>query len=490
MNDARASLDPKVLSNRILTEQVALMCRLTTSPLLGSTIIGAIIAYLAIEDSGLRVSAGWYCASLVIMLIRWRVAITFLQRARDHDEVQRCRTVMLTLIAAFGAIWSIPTAFLLPVDPTKEIIMTVVFIGATATGIGSLSPVRHAYAVLLVPFALPYAITQLALGGDHAMIALAVVLYIPTMIVVANRQTDSVERQIRLAIENEALADELRLERDIVAETNQQLQMQVEQQQRSVERIRMLNRDLELQASELRTANKDLEGFSYSVSHDLRAPLRAIDGFSHLLEESIPTNNPGPLTHSLRRIHENVARMSRLIDDLLAFSHCGRQPVELHQLEMTELVRTAVSDARTAHATQTSPVITIETLPLARGDQQLMLQVWINLIDNAVKYSSKVACPEIVIRGREESDRIVYEVSDNGIGFDSRYGETLFGVFQRLHGAHEYPGTGVGLAIVQRIVLRHGGEIWAKSEIGRGATFGFALPKSSVVERQRDISIV
>jgi light-regulated signal transduction histidine kinase (bacteriophytochrome) len=366
--------------------------------------------------------------------------------------------------------------------------MSIVFIGATATGIGSLSPVRHAYAVLLVPFALPYAIHEFQLGDNHRLIALAVVLYIATMIVIANRQTDSVARQIRLALENEALADELRRERDRVSETNQQLQLQVEQQQRSVERIRLLNRDLELQASELRTANNDLEGFSYSVSHDLRAPLRAIDGFSHLLREGMPSDNPSSLVHSLSRIHENVARMSKLIDDLLAFSHCGRQPVELHQLQMEELVRTAVNDARSAHATQSPPVVKIEALPRARGDQQLMQQVWINLIDNAIKYSSKVTHPEITIRGHEEPERVVYEVSDNGIGFDSRHSNTLFGVFQRLHGAREFPGTGVGLAIVQRIVARHGGEVWARSEMGRGATFGFALPIGRLSEKQRDIT--
>jgi signal transduction histidine kinase len=488
MNAAQAAPDSDVLSHRILTEQVALMCRLTTSPLLGSIFVGAIIAYLAAEDSGWQVSAGWYCASLVIMLIRWRVATTFLQRARGQDEVRHCRTIMLALIGIFGAVWSIPTAFMMPVDPAHEVVMSIVFIGATATGIGSLSPVRHAYAVLLAPFALPYAIHQFQLGGNHRLIALAVVLYIATMIVIANRQTDSVARQIRLALENEALADELRRERDRVSETNLQLQVQLEQQQRSVERIRLLNRDLELQASELRTANQDLEGFSYSVSHDLRAPLRAIDGFSHLLGEGMPADKPGPLKHSLSRIHENVVRMSRLIDDLLAFSHCGRQPVELHQLKMEELVRTAINDAH-LHATHTPPVITIESLPQARGDQQLILQVWINLIDNAVKYSSKVARPEIIIRGHEEADRVIYEVHDNGIGFDSRHSSTLFGVFQRLHGAHEFPGTGVGLAIVQRIVMRHGGEVWARSEPGQGATFAFALPKVVIPERQRTTSV-
>jgi light-regulated signal transduction histidine kinase (bacteriophytochrome) len=383
------------------------------------------------------------------------------------------------LIGVFGAVWSIPTAFMLPTDPTKEIIMSIVFIGATATGIGSLSPVRHAYTVLLIPFTMPYAVHQFLLGGNHRLVALAVVLYLPTMIVIANRQTDSIARQIRLAIENEALADALRQERDRVTETNQQLHVQVEQQQRSVERIRLLNRDLEVQAAELRTANQDLEGFSYSVSHDLRGPLRAIDGFSHLLKESIAPDKPGPLKHNLTRIHENVVRMSRLIDDLLAFSQCGRQVVELDVLDMTSLVNTAVNDARLAHSTLTPPIITTQSLPQARGDRQLMLQVWINLIDNAVKYSSKVAQPEITIRGYEEPGRIVYEVSDNGIGFDSRYSHTLFGVFQRLHGAREFPGTGVGLAIVQRIVLRHGGEVWAKSEGNPGATFGFALPRST-----------
>jgi light-regulated signal transduction histidine kinase (bacteriophytochrome) len=262
-----------------------------------------------------------------------------------------------------------------------------------------------------------------------------------------------------------------------VNEVNRELQEQVEQHQRSSERIRTLNRDLELQAAELRTVNSDLEGFSYSVSHDLRAPLRAIDGFSRLLEEQAASADTVEARHYLSRIRENIARMSMLIDDLLAFARCGRQPVDMSELQMEELVRTAVGEALAAHPASNPAAITIEPLPPARGDQRLMLQVWINLLDNAVKYSSKVAAPEIAVRGREEDDRVVYEVIDNGVGFDSRHSGGLFGVFQRLHGAREYPGTGVGLAIVQRIVTRHGGEAWAKSEVNQGATFGFALPR-------------
>jgi len=462
-------MDPDVLNRRTLTEQVALMCRLSTAPLLGSTIIGAVVAYAAVEDSGLHVAAAWYGASLAIMLVRLAVARRFLQRPREPEEVHRWLRAMYLLIALFGVIWSIPPGFLLPRSAEKEVIMSVMFIGATATGIGSLSPVRHAYTVLLIPLTLPYGINQFLMGGERVWIGVAFLLYLPVMIVNANRQTRSVERQLHLAIENENLAGALQ-------RANDELQEQVTQHELSAERIRILNRDLEVQAADLRTANQDLEGFSYSVSHDLRAPLRAIDGFSRLLEEHAPAESDES-KHYVSRIRENISRMSMLIDDLLAFSRCGRQPVDMSELRMEELARIAANEAGSSRPQQVPPEITIGPLPRARGDQGLMLQVWSNLLDNAVKYSSKVLQPKIVVQGREETDRIVYEVIDNGVGFDSRYTDTLFGVFQRLHGSREYPGTGVGLAIVQRIVTRHGGEVWAKSEVNQGATFGFALPK-------------
>jgi two-component system sensor histidine kinase/response regulator len=181
----------------------------------------------------------------------------------------------------------------------------------------------------------------------------------------------------------------------------------------------------------------------------------------------------------MHRIRENIARMSSLIDDLLAFARCGRQAVTMTDLNMEVLVHTAVNEALATYTVNPSPQVVVEPLPRARGDEHLMLQVWANLLDNAVKYSSKTAQAQITVRGQEEANRIVYEVIDNGVGFDNRFSDRLFGVFQRLHGPNEYPGTGVGLAIVHRIVTRHGGEVWAKSELSRGATFGFALPRSS-----------
>lgn len=463
---------------RVLSEQVALMCRLTTSPLSASVIIGAMMVWLTMEDYGLAPAVAWYVGLLLVLLIRWQIAASYLRRPRNLDQTKRWRAAMMAGAVLGGATWSIAGSFLLPHDPTREIVMSVFFIGCTASGMGSQAPVRHAYACLLIPFVLPYIATQLLLGGDRIVVALAFMIYIPVMLVIANRQTVSIERQIRLAIENESLAEELRQERDRANQARLDLEVQLEEQKRSTQRIRDLNIELERQAQELRAANADLEGFSYSVSHDLRAPLRAIDGFSQLLQDDRNNSLSADTRHHLQRIRANVAQMASLIDDLLEFARCGRQSLEYGRLDMAQLARNAAEQARAEHLSEAStPSIEIGDLPVARGDERLIRQVWINLLDNAVKYTSKVADPRISVSGREEGERLVYEIRDNGVGFDSSFSANLFGVFRRLHGAREYPGSGVGLAIVQRIVLRHGGEVWAHAEPNKGATFSFSLPK-------------
>ncbi|MBM0108788.1 GHKL domain-containing protein [Steroidobacter sp. S1-65] len=463
---------------RVLSEQVALMCRLTTSPLTASVVIGAMMAWLTAPDYGWTASLTWYIALLLVLLLRWRIAAGYLRKPRDLAETKRWRAAMLGGAILGGSVWSIAGSFLLPQDPTREIVMSVFFIGCTASGMGSQAPVRHAYACLLIPFATPYIVTQLLLGGDRVVVALAFMLYIPVMLVIAGRQTKSFERQIRLAIENESLAEQLRQERDRANQARLELEVQLEEQKRSTQRIRDLNTELERQAHELRTANGDLEGFSYSVSHDLRAPLRAIDGFSQLLMDDKNQSISAETRHHLQRIRANVSHMATLIDDLLEFARCGRQSLDLGRLDMEQLARNAAEEARSASLNEAkTPIIEIGSLPLARGDEALIRQVWINLLDNAVKYTSKVESPHIIVTGREEAERLVYEIRDNGVGFDSAFSSNLFGVFRRLHGAREYPGSGVGLAIVQRIVTRHGGEVWAHAEPNKGATFSFSLPK-------------
>lgn len=235
---------------------------------------------------------------------------------------------------------------------------------------------------------------------------------------------------------------------------------------------------LEAKNDELRAVNRELETFSYSVSHDLRAPLRAIDGFSRVLLEDHAPQLDGEGVRSLNIIRANAKRMGRLIDDLLEFSRLSRKELVTAQVDMEALARAAADDLRREAALgAAAATIEIGQLPAARGDAGLLQQVWANLIGNALKYSRTKPAPTVEISASEQNGDLVYRVRDNGVGFDPAFADKLFGVFQRLHSADEFEGTGVGLALVQRILERHGGRIWADAEPGQGATFYFTLPR-------------
>jgi len=240
-----------------------------------------------------------------------------------------------------------------------------------------------------------------------------------------------------------------------------------------------LNEELEERVSErtaeLTAANKELEAFSYSVSHDLRAPLRAIIGYSQLILEDYAVRLDTEGQRLLGVIAAEALRMSQLIDDLLTFSGLGRQRVQMTDVDMTALALSAFQSLIATHLPK-APQLNIKTLPPARGDSAMLRQVFVNLLDNAIKFSRVRKDATIEIGGSCDQDQNVYYVKDNGVGFDEKYIAKLFGVLQRLHAEEEFAGTGVGLALVQRIILRHGGKVWAESELGEGATFYFAIP--------------
>ena len=224
----------------------------------------------------------------------------------------------------------------------------------------------------------------------------------------------------------------------------------------------------------LEAANKELDAFSYSVAHDLRAPLRAIDGFSRiLLEEHAPTLAP-EAQHHLNVVRRNSQRMGLLIDDLLAFSRLSRQPLNRQPVRPADLARQCVDELR-AEQQGRRVEIAIGNLPACQADPVLLKQVWINLLANALKYTRKQEVAVIEVGSREQASACVYFVKDNGVGFDMQYADKLFGVFQRLHRPEDYEGTGVGLAIVQRIIHRHGGRVWAEAAVNQGATFYFTF---------------
>ena len=255
----------------------------------------------------------------------------------------------------------------------------------------------------------------------------------------------------------------------------------ITERKRATDDIRRLNQELEVRNAELAAMNKELESFSYSVSHDLRAPLRAIDGFSlALLEDDGDKLGPEGKSH-LQRVRAATARMADLIDDMLKLARIARiEPVE-DEVNLSSLAEEVVSQLRTVEPWR-SVTIDIATGLAATGDRHLLRAMLENLLGNAWKYTSKSPVPHIEVGVTNGNSEPAFFVRDNGAGFDMRYADKLFGLFQRLHSDKDYPGTGVGLASVQRIVRKHGGRIWAESTLGQGATFYFVLRSKTVVQ--------
>jgi two-component system sensor kinase len=224
-------------------------------------------------------------------------------------------------------------------------------------------------------------------------------------------------------------------------------------------------------------ANKELESFSYSVSHDLRAPLRAIQGFSKMLLLDHGESLDAEGQRRLNIIIANTNKMAQLIDDLLAFSRLGRLVLKVEAVDMEAMVRNVIGELREG-LTDRNIQWDLKPLPRALADKSLINQVWINLLANAVKFTGPKDPAVIEVGSEKEGDHNVFYVKDNGVGFDMNYADKLFRVFERLHRAEEFEGTGVGLALVQRIIHRHGGKIWAEGKVDEGATFYFTLPKS------------
>ena len=252
----------------------------------------------------------------------------------------------------------------------------------------------------------------------------------------------------------------------------------ITERKQAEEAVHQLNSELERRVkqrtNQLEAANKELEAFSYSVSHDLRAPLRAMDGFSEAVMGDCRELLPEKSQRYLQRIRSAAQQMGALIDDLLAFSRLSRLPLAKRPVDMADLVQSTLEElAPQREGRQVE--IQCDNLPPCEGDPSLLKQIWVNLLSNALKYTRKREHAEIEIGCRSENGERIYFVRDNGTGFDMRYATKLFGVFQRLHRQEDYEGTGVGLAIIQRIVHRHGGRIWADARENHGATFSFTL---------------
>lgn len=256
------------------------------------------------------------------------------------------------------------------------------------------------------------------------------------------------------------------------------LQRELAERKRAEDETRSLNNTLEARVrqrtAELEAANKELAAFTYTVSHDLRAPIRGIHGLTHLIIEEFEKDLPAEALTYIQRIQSNARQMGRLIDELLAFTHLGRQPLHKIDLDMEGLTHLVIGELMKKQTRRID--FAIQRLPDAHGDAALVRQALTNLLSNAIKFTCKTEHPLIEIGSLEQNGETVYFIRDNGVGFDMSYAGKLFGVFERLHRQDEFDGTGVGLAIVKRIFEKHGGRVWAEGAVGKGATFFFTLP--------------
>jgi light-regulated signal transduction histidine kinase (bacteriophytochrome) len=245
--------------------------------------------------------------------------------------------------------------------------------------------------------------------------------------------------------------------------------------------LRRENADLAAQLRErtdqLQAAHKELEAFSHSVSHDLRAPLRAIDGYCRIIEEEMGDRFDESGKRLFAVVRDSSKKMATMIDDLLAFSKLGGKAINACQFDMGEVVDNAWQEVRAGWQGR-EPDFRLPSLPVAWGDPVLLRQVWVNLLFNALKFSGKQEAPVIEVSADRGTAETIYCVRDNGAGFDMRYAGKLFGAFQRMHSEQEFSGTGIGLAVVRRVVARHGGRVWAEAKVDEGAAFFFSLPNA------------
>jgi two-component system sensor kinase len=265
--------------------------------------------------------------------------------------------------------------------------------------------------------------------------------------------------------ENKRVEQELALYRQHLEDLVDERTAEILQSKKSLERAN----------ESLGGANKELETFAYSVSHDLRTPLRAVDGFSRILVEEYAPKLDAEGQRIVGVVREGTRKMAQMIDDILAFSRAGRQEIASAAIDMEKTVWTALKDLEPALAGRNFK-LDFKPLPASHGDAPMIQRVWTNLLDNAIKFTRAKPQGVIEVGAQPGENETVYYVKDNGAGFDAQYIHKLFGVFQRLHGQEEFPGTGIGLAIVKRIVARHGGRVWAEGRVGYGATIYFALP--------------
>jgi signal transduction histidine kinase/ActR/RegA family two-component response regulator len=469
------------LSRRLSDEQFALLCTSSQSAILGAAIAGIYVFWLLLAEHSLLAVGAWYGVLLGVSLGR-----AFLQhhyvsthQSESPQRNYRIRVLLIAGLIAYGFIWSIPSTWLLSGDPAKQVLMSIFLVGLSASGLGSLTPVRGAYAAFLLPFMMPIAIEYFMVGAEYVNVAIGILLYSGAMIVAANRGTGSIEHSLRLRFENAALADRLRMEKDVVERANRSLEQQIAQREHTEAELRIAK-------SKAETANRAKSQFLANMSHELRTPLNAILGMSDLLLRTNP--NAKQTKHALT-IRNAGDRLLHLIDDILDMARIEAGALRFERIAFSprhaiEEVVDSMADQATLKNLAVTIDITADTPAQVLGDPHRLRQILTNLLSNAIKFTSAGGVRIEVQRGLtpiaadSTAAYLRWSITDTGIGIPEQARDALFLPFSQLDESvtRKFGGSGLGLAICREIVTALGGSIGMESHPGLGSTFWFELP--------------
>ena len=407
---------------------------------------------------------GWFAVTVLVSITRVGLSRLY-KNAADQDDVRKWLRYFLIGAVLSGLCWGAAGLLFYQHDSAFHQVFLVFILGGMVAGAAtSLSSYLPAFILFAVPAILPITVQLFAEGGRvHIAMAVLLVIFVAAMTVVARTGGRALDLAEGLRIKNENLVGRLEAARQNLADSNVELERRLEE-----------NRSYSVQ---LETANKELESFCYSVSHDLRAPLRSLNGFSNILMQDYPDKLDSQGKVYLQRISYNSKRMAQLIRDLLMLSRITRAEMNRDRVDMSAIAREFFSLLQKTNS-ERKVEVSIEDSLTAEGDRRLLRQMLENLLGNAWKFTGKRPLARIEFGTTEQEESTVYFIRDNGAGFDMKYADKLFVPFQRLHGTQEFPGTGVGLCTVQRIIERHGGRIWFEGEVDRGATFYFTLHRT------------
>ncbi|KMQ50646.1 Sensory box histidine kinase [Chitinispirillum alkaliphilum] len=475
------------LNQQIFAEKIKHIYTLVPVGLIATLVNGTIVTALVYTISPEPIVLVWFAVLLIAVALRSLFTYLGVRSIEKQEHIMLCATVLSAGFALSGVIWG-SAAFFMLLHRSSPLTLFVAFLvgGMAAGAAATYSALRPTYYAFILPAVIPHIILFLFSGTHAFMIIAGILLYFIVLVSIsAESNRKIIDNALRLRFEKEKLARLVSDERNRINRSNKALKYEIKKRKNAEKKLKQSYKELEYKVAQrteelsksnkrLEELNRELTYFSHSVSHDLRSPLFSINGFSKALGEELEGKMDDTAKYYLSLIQKAVKRMGELIEDLLMFSKASQSEIQKSEVNLSEIALDIIKNLQNQDLKRRIRFVSNPQI-ISRCDPKLIRIVLENLLSNAWKFTGKTENPQIQFDMLIKDNTTVYYIRDNGAGFDMAEAEKLFAPFKRLHTASEFPGSGIGLATVARIIWRHGGTIWAESEIGKGATFYFTL---------------